>query len=177
MPVAWLDGDSCEVVLLKIGIPLRCNKSNSGSVSHEGERQSETSSVKKERSKERVLFEVIEVVKRWRELHQGNGSLRKMSLLEAAKALRIPKKSLDDYYYQLRLGEKCGFDFETHLFDRVGVLRAFLKKNRALDKSEKNSFDKYEKHSKSLQIIERFDLLSEMYPSGKSHRNTELEMG
>jgi len=25
--------------------------------------------------------------------------------------LGMPKKSLDDYFYQLRLGEKYGFDF------------------------------------------------------------------
>jgi len=47
---------------------------------------------------------VIEIVKKWRELHQSKNSIKKMSLLEAAKMLRMPKKSLDDYYYQLRLG-------------------------------------------------------------------------
>lgn len=75
-----------------------------------------------------------------------------MSLLEAAKMLGMPKKSLDDYYYQLRLGEKYGFDFETHLFDRVGVLRTYLKNFKG-----NSSLDKYEKHPKNLSIIEKFD--------------------
>ena len=39
----------------------------------------------------------------------------------------ISKKSLDDYYYQLKLGEKFGFDFRGHLLDRIGVLRTFIK--------------------------------------------------
>lgn len=39
----------------------------------------------------------------------------------------LPKKSLDDYFYQLRLGEKFGFDFKAHLFDKIGLLRNFLK--------------------------------------------------
>jgi hypothetical protein len=60
----------------------------------------------------------------------------------------MPKKSLDDYYYQLRLGEKYAFDFERHLFDRVGVLRTYLKsfKGPAV-------VDKYEKHPKDLKIM------------------------
>lgn len=39
----------------------------------------------------------------------------------------LPKKSLDDYYYQLRLGEKYNFDFKKHLFEGIGCLRNFLK--------------------------------------------------
>jgi hypothetical protein len=35
----------------------------------------------------------------------------KINLQEAAKTIGIAKKSLDDYYSQLRLGEKYGFDF------------------------------------------------------------------
>jgi hypothetical protein len=50
-----------------------------------------------------------------------------VSLQEAAKMVGLPKKSLDDYYYQLRLGEKYDFDFRAHLFDRIGVLRTYLK--------------------------------------------------
>jgi hypothetical protein len=63
-----------------------------------------TSSTKKERSKERVIFEVIEIVKKWREIHQSKNNFKKVSLQEAAKIVGLPKKSLDDYYYQLRLG-------------------------------------------------------------------------
>jgi hypothetical protein len=110
---------------------------------------SESSSLKRERSKERVIFEVVEIVKRWRELHLSRNSPRKVSLQEAAKLVGLPKKSLDDYYYQLRLGEKYGFDFKAHLFDRIGVLRTYLKGLR-----ENSKLDKTEKHPKRLKIID-----------------------
>lgn len=74
-----------------------------------------------------------------------------MSLQEAAKMVGLPKKSLDDYYYQLRLGEKYDFDFKAHLFERIGVLRTFLK-----DLKRDSKLDKTEKHPKRLKIIENF---------------------
>jgi len=70
---------------------------------------------------------VIEIVKKWRELHYAKNDCKKKSLLEAAQLVGLPKKSLDDYYYQLRLGEKYDFNFKAHLFDRIGILRNFLK--------------------------------------------------
>lgn len=171
IPLGWICG-SCDLVLVKVG---RGGESVgvSGSASQEGQKLSETSSVKKERSKERVIFEVIEIVKKWRELHQSRNSLKKISLLQAAKMLNTPKKSLDDYYYQLRLGEKHGFDFENHLFDRVGVLRTYLKNHKA-----HSSIDKYEKHPKNLRIIDQFDQISEIFYNAKNNslRNTNLEM-
>lgn len=67
---------------------------------------------RKERNKERTIREVIESVKRWRELHTTPSKDKgRVSLQEAAKIIGISKKSLDDYYYQLRLGEQYGFDF------------------------------------------------------------------
>ena len=50
-----------------------------------------------------------------------------MNLQEAARIIGVSKKSLDDYYYQLRVGEKHDFDFGSHLHDKIGVLRAFIK--------------------------------------------------
>jgi len=91
-------------------------------------------------------------------LHLSRGNLHKVSLQEAAKMVGLPKKSLDDYYYQLRLGEKYDFDFRVHLFDRIGVLRTYLK---ALKHSSK--LDKTEKHPKRLKIIDDFDQLSQIY--------------
>jgi hypothetical protein len=41
--------------------------------------------------------------------------MKKVSLQEAAKAVGVSKKSLDDYYYQLRLGEFYKFDFLNNL--------------------------------------------------------------
>ena len=42
----------------------------------------------------------------------------------------LSKKSLDDYYSQLRLGEQYQFDFQKHLDDKIGVLRTHVKKNK-----------------------------------------------
>lgn len=75
----------------------------------------------------------------------------------------LPKKSLDDYYYQLRLGEKYDFDFRAHLFDRIGVLRTFLKNLK-----ENSKLDKTEKHPKKLKIIDEFDRLSQLYSAERA---------
>lgn len=53
-----------------------------------------------------------------------------MNLQEAAKMIGVSKKSLDDYYCQLRLGEFYGFEFAAKLHEGIGVLRTFVKGNR-----------------------------------------------
>ncbi len=53
--------------------------------------------------------------------------MKKMSLAEAARAIGVSKKSLDDYYYQLRLGEFYNFDFANNLQEKVGILRAYVR--------------------------------------------------
>jgi len=64
------------------------------------------SSNKKERSKERTIKEVIELIQKWRNYHSHPPDGKKKNLQEAAKFVGVSKKSLDDYYYQLRIGEK-----------------------------------------------------------------------
>jgi hypothetical protein len=51
MPFSWLAGDSCDLVLVKLGTIIQSVASLSSSASQEGEKLSEASSVKKERSK------------------------------------------------------------------------------------------------------------------------------
>jgi hypothetical protein len=72
-------------------------------------------------------LEVIQIVRRWRKLCD-NKKGASITLAEAADLVGLPKKSLDDYYYQLRMGEKYGFDYHSHIMERIGVLRSFLKK-------------------------------------------------
>jgi len=43
----------------------------------------------------------------------------------------VSKKSLDDYYCQLRLAESLQFDFENKLDQKIGILRSFVKANRS----------------------------------------------
>jgi hypothetical protein len=91
------------------------------------------------RSKERKIGYIIEKVFLWRKLYYGfidqNGEKIKMTLEEAADQVGISKKSLDDYLIQLRIGRQFGFEFGEHKNDKVGVLRAFVKKysNKAID--------------------------------------------
>jgi hypothetical protein len=113
--------------------------------------KSETQSKKTERSKERVILEVIQIVKKWRKLCESKKGVT-LTLAEAAKMVGLPKKSLDDYYYQLRMGEKYGFDYHGHIMDRIGVLRSFLKKFKTHRKGDKN-----EKIPNILRIAEEID--------------------
>ena len=88
------------------------------------------------RTKERKIGEVILAVKRWRELYtmgekQAEGNhFQTLSLEDAATKVGISKKSLDDYFLQLKNGQKNGFNFNEHKNDKIGILRAYNKKNK-----------------------------------------------
>lgn len=92
------------------------------------------------RTKERKISFVIEKVSMWRKLYNGiqdqNGKIVRYSLEDAAKKVGISKKSLDDYLLQLRYGKKYGFDFNEHKEAKIGVLRAFVKKEKNKDKQK-----------------------------------------
>ena len=75
----------------------------------------------------------------WRRLYNGvlrDGNLVRYSLEDAATKVNVSKKSLDDYLLQLRFGKKYNFDFWKHKNDKVGTLRAFVKKMKADDKKK-----------------------------------------
>ena len=75
----------------------------------------------------------------WRRLYNGvlrDGNLVRYSLEDAATKVNVSKKSLDDYLLQLRFGKKYNFDFQKHKNDKVGTLRAFVKKMKADDKKK-----------------------------------------
>ena len=77
-------------------------------------------------------------MKRWRELYTTGeldplGQHKQVSLDEAAKHVKISKKSLDDYFLQLKNGQKNGFNFNEHKNDKIGILRAYNKKNKKAD--------------------------------------------
>lgn len=83
----------------------------------------------------------------------------------------ISKKSLDDYFCQLRLAEEYGFDFENNMSQKIGVLRSFVKKFRP--KGELGI--KHERLPKKLKIIE--DMIAEGYSNGKNEEGAEeMEM-
>lgn len=111
------------------------------------------------RSRERTVGEAISLVKKWRSLHlnctKPNNNTKKVNLQEAAKMLGVSKKSLDDYYCQLRLAELYQFDFGQHLNEKMGVLRSFVKE-RKLEEEKKNL--KPRRHPRNLKIIEDLEI-------------------
>ena len=90
------------------------------------------------RTKERKIGFIIEKVSMWRKLYNGitnsDGNTVRYSLEDAAQKVSISKKSLDDYLLQLRFGRKFGFNFNEHKDDKVGVLRAYVKKHKNQNK-------------------------------------------
>jgi len=55
------------------------------------------------------------------------GELVKVNLDVAASMVGLSRKTLDDYYAQLRKAERFKFDFEKHTASKMGVLRKFVK--------------------------------------------------
>ena len=95
----------------------------------------EESKGKVKRTKERKIGEIMEKVLEWRRLYNGyedkkTGKMVKVSLDVAASMVGMSKKSLDDYLLQIRFGKTYGFDFISNANERVGVLRAFVKKSK-----------------------------------------------
>ncbi|EGR33086.1 hypothetical protein IMG5_062080 [Ichthyophthirius multifiliis] len=94
------------------------------------------------RTKERKIGYIIEKVVEWRNLYNGSiqeGEMKqnRLSLEEAANKVQISKKSLDDYLLQIRFGRKYGFNFNEHKNDKVGILRAFVKKHKEIKNQDK----------------------------------------
>ena len=105
---------------------------------------------KDKRTKERKIEFIVEKVNAWRRLYNGfyneNGEYTRYSLDQAAKMVGISKKSLDDYLLQLRLGRKYGFNFNQNKTKKVGILRAFVKRHRAMNQNQ-NSINNSKIHN------------------------------
>ena len=93
------------------------------------------------KKKERIIGHVLERVTKWREIVKESKRRRdadasypeeRQTLEEAAKAVGIAKKSLDDYLLMIRFGRKFGFNFEAHCDERVGVLRNYVKTHKEI---------------------------------------------
>lgn len=80
---------------------------------------------KKKRVNDRTIKEVLGKVAEWRKIHETRG----VTLEEAAKECELPKKTLDDYFYQIRQAQLYSFDFEQNLDQKIGVMRKFVKDN------------------------------------------------
>ena len=99
------------------------------------------------RSKEKRIGFIVKKVFEWKGLRKL--SKRKMSLQEAAQNVNMSKKTLDEYYNQIKEGKKFGFDFNRYKRDKVNVLRGFVKKKKEGEKKEDND-DNNKKKEKSI---------------------------
>ena len=70
------------------------------------------------REKERIIGEVVIKVSEWRRLYMDQG----VTLENAAQKIGISKKSLDDYFLQLRNGQTNRFNFNEHKNDKMQYL-------------------------------------------------------
>ena len=95
------------------------------------------------RSKEKRIGYIVKKVFEWKGLRRL--SQEKMSLQDAAKNVGMSKKTLDEYYNQIKEGKKYGFDFNKYKRDKVNVLRGFVKKNKADEPKENKRKKKTEK--------------------------------
>ena len=48
--------------------------------------------------------------------------------------MNVPKKTLDDYFYQIKQGQEYGFDFEANLHQKIGVLRKYVREHHKKNK-------------------------------------------
>jgi hypothetical protein len=90
-----------------------------------------TEESKRFRSKERKISDVFDKVNKWRAIYNElKGSMPRTRRLseKAAEMVGIPKKSLDDYMHQIKLGKLYNFDFNKNLECMIGELRRFNKK-------------------------------------------------
>jgi len=55
------------------------------------------------------------------------GKKVKLNLTQAAKVIGLSRKTLDDYYAQIKKAKSQGFDFSKHNKCKMGTLRKFVK--------------------------------------------------
>ena len=113
------------------------------------------------------------MVKRWRDIHHRRGERKekRLTLLEAAKIVGISKKSLDDYYCQLRLGELYHFDYPANIHEKMGVLRCYNKNYRP--EKEQAEKRKNDKHPKNLHILNYFDIETKSFKINEQTQSEE----
>ena len=86
----------------------------------------------KKKNADRTIEEVIEIVKKWRDLWAEVDIYGKKchTLESAAQRVGITRRTLEDYNYQIQQGQSFSFDFEKHKSHKIGVLRQYNKMKR-----------------------------------------------
>lgn len=91
--------------------------------------------INSKRANEKRIDYIIRKVFEWKELRNLTGN--KMSLIEAAEIVGLSKKTLDEYYNQIRDGRKYGFDFNRFKLYKVNILRGYVKKMKEIENNQK----------------------------------------
>lgn len=81
---------------------------------------------KSKRAKEKRIGYIIKKVFEWKGFRKYTDN--RMSLIEAADKVGLSKKTLDEYFNQIKEGKKYNFDFNKHKRDKVNILRGYVKK-------------------------------------------------
>ena len=91
---------------------------------------------KKKKVKERTIKEAIDSVQKWRQVYNETDEKGKRihTLESAAEVVGVAKKTLDDYYANIRVAESYGFDFQTNMNQKIGVLRKFVRVHQKINK-------------------------------------------
>ena len=117
------------------------------------EKEKNEKSNKCKRSKEKRIGYIVKKVFYWKGLRKH--SELKMSLKDAADSVGLSKKTLDEYFNQIKEGKNYGFDFNKYKKDKVNVLRGFVKKKK--DKEEKEAKEAKEAREKDAKDKEPKD--------------------
>ena len=80
------------------------------------------------RAKEKKIGYIVKKVFYWKGLRRLTKC--KMSLEDCAHCVKLSKKTLDEYFNQIKEGKKYKFDFNKYKKDKVNVLRGFVKKKK-----------------------------------------------
>ena len=90
--------------------------------------------VSSKRAKEKRIGYIIKKVFEWKGFRKYTDN--KMSLIEAAANVHLSKKTLDEYFNQIKEGKKYNFDFNKHKKDKVNILRGYVKKMNNQDNNK-----------------------------------------
>jgi len=135
-PFVWLDGT--EFIEVRIAnMPMQTEYDEIEETAEDTQSQYTVEELKCTRSRERKISEVSEKLDKWKQVcvHlKGIMPDAKKISEKAADIVGIPKKSLDDYMHQIKLGIKYNFDFSKNLDDKIGKLRQFNKREESRHK-------------------------------------------
>ena len=87
----------------------------------------------------------------------------------------VSKKSLDDYLLQIRLGRKCGFNFDENKNEKIGVLRSHVDSKKV--KKEAPRRKKRKLKDKKSDLIEPKLNLSIQKSQSKNKSSLGLKKG